>query len=378
MGNAVSPEQQHAATVLVSDNFNGGYPVTGLTPAPANPQPLDFSGTSVQPLLDVVEFLPAGIPQDRLRQLRQRANDKHAIIPEFETVRQAAMERVEAERALARLVNHPQDHGFNLPLTNARVIEATKLLEKLTADLKRLQELQQVRTAQWQAASGAKAASEAWLRDGRPHGATLEVFDAEPPRLAKGETVLNAVERVRRRGRELRADLHRIRSAPFPSNYAKSQMRAQIDALTQRGAPDVTNLIEHDRDIIWPTLRVQSEVHAEKRGLAFAEVPDALALVAWLHKDELIAALDREIVTEADDKAALSHEARGKAEVEVLADLLDMERQEAELVWQAQSQGLPVEHRADCDPCAILQIKLVTAPRATAAETSPGMSWLRI
>ena len=352
--------------------------MTGLTPAPANPQPLDFSGTSVQPLLDVVEFLPAGIPQDRLRQLRQRANDKHAIIPEFETVRQAAMERVEAERALARLVNHPQDHGFNLPLTNARVIEATKLLEKLTADLKRLQELQQVRTAQWQAASGAKAASEAWLRDGRPHGATLEVFDAEPPRLAKGETVLNAVERVRRRGRELRADLHRIRSAPFPSNYAKSQMRAQIDALTQRGAPDVTNLIEHDRDIIWPTLRVQSEVHAEKRGLAFAEVPDALALVAWLHKDELIAALDREIVTEADDKAALSHEARGKAEVEVLADLLDMERQEAELVWQAQSQGLPVEHRADCDPCAILQIKLVTAPRATAAETSPGMSWLRI
>ena len=33
-------------------------------------------------------------------------------------------------------------------------------------------------------------------------------------------------------------------------------------------------------------------------------------MLAWLFKDQLIAALDAEIASEADDKAALSHEAR--------------------------------------------------------------------
>jgi len=58
-----------------------------------------------------------------------------------------------------------------------------------------------------------------------------------------------------------------------------------------------------------------------------------------------------------------------------MGDLLAAERDEAALVWQAQAQGLPVEHRADISPLAILQVRLVTTPRADAAETSPGYSW---
>jgi hypothetical protein len=69
---------------------------------------------------------------------------------------------------------------------------------------------------------------------------------------------------------------------------------------------------------------------------------------SWLHKSALISALDREIDTEADDKAALSHETRQQREAEVLGDLLAVERDEAALVWQAQAQGLPVELRTDC------------------------------
>ena len=105
-------------------------------------------------------------------------------------------------------------------------------------------------------------------------------------------------------------------------------------------------------------------------------MPDTVALVAWLHKDALIAALDREIASEADDKAALSHEAREKAVAETQADLLAVERDESWFVWQAQSQGLPVEHRPDIAPLALLNVRLVTTPRADAfPETTPGCSW---
>jgi hypothetical protein len=52
-----------------------------------------------------------------------------------------------------------------------------------------------------------------------------------------------------------------------------------------------------------------------------------------------------------------------------LGDLTDIERQE--LVLRGQSEGLPIEHRADISPLALLGLRLVTAPRAV---SSPGTS----
>jgi hypothetical protein len=105
--------------------------------------------------------------------------------------------------------------------------------------------------------------------------------------------------------------------------------------------------------------------------VAFAELPDALALTCWLHKDALIAALDREIVAESDDAAALTHEARQQRAAEVQGDLLAVERDEAALMWRAQAENLPVEHRADISPLALLSLRVVTARRA---GVSPGSS----
>ena len=171
--------------------------------------------------------------------------------------------------------------------------------------------------------------------------------------------------------RELRADLRRIESAPYPSSSAKAQMRAQIEQLAMQGAPTVSDIIENDRRVIWPMQSVRAEIYnTGLPAVGFCEVPDAVALLAWLHRDLLIKRLDAEIATESDDGASLSHEARQQREAEVLGDLLAVEREEAAMVWSAMSQNLPVEHRADCDPRAILQIGLVAQPRAAASGTS--------
>jgi hypothetical protein len=170
------------------------------------------------------------------------------------------------------------------------------------------------------------------LKNGRPAGTVLREYSGPEPKLLKGESILDAVERLRRRGRELKADLHSIASAPFPAAHAKQRMKEQIEALAIQGAPIISDLIEHDRKIIWPTLRVQSDVvnaaTPALAGLAFAEVPDGVALTCWLHKDALVKRLAAEIDSEADDGAAMSHEARQIAEAEIAGDLLDAERQE--------------------------------------------------
>ncbi|WP_354209566.1 MULTISPECIES: hypothetical protein [unclassified Bradyrhizobium] len=324
----------------------------------------------------MIERLPP-VVAERLRALRQRCDDLHAIIPPGEDVRQEGMRKIDAANALTRLTAHPQDDGRGLPESDPLVAAAKKHLDKMTAGFERMKQLQEVRAAAWQSASQAKAACETWLRSGVPGNCKLEAVEVEPPKLLKGETVIDAIERLRRRGRELKADLHRIASAPFPSAHSKAQMRAQVEALAMEGAPSVSRLVELDGPVDFQTQSVRSEVYnAQPGAVAFAEVPEAVALVAWLHKDALIAALDREIASEADDKAALSHEARQKAEAEVQGDLLAVERDESWLVWSAQGAGLPVEHRGDCSPLAILQVRLVTTPRDSALpETSPGLSW---
>ena len=116
-------------------------------------------------------------------------------------------------------------------------------------------------------------------------------------------------------------------------------------------------LVERDHEIEWNTQQLRAEVYNAPGAVGFVEVSDTLALLAWINRDALLKKLDALIDSEADDKSALSHEARQKAEAEVAQDLLACERDEAALVFKAQAQGLPVEHRKDCSPLAILQCR---------------------
>jgi hypothetical protein len=255
---------------------------------------------------------------------------------------------------------------------DSRVVEQQKLVQKLTDDACRLRELEEVGSAAWRSASHVLSAVESWLKDGKPPGVVLEDIEGKRPQLLKNETVIDAIERPRRRGRELKADLNRIRSAPYPSAHVRAKIRQEDEALAQRRAPSVSDVVEHDRSLIWPMRTLQGTIiNAQVPSIAVTEVPDVLALTCWLHKNELLAKLDALVTEEQDDAAALSATERETRAAVVMGDLLATEVDEARLVWQAQADNLPCEHRSDCEPQAILQCRLVTAPRA---DPSPGTS----
>ena len=333
------------------------------------------AAVQLQPQFDVADLLPPSAAE-RLRALRLRAKESHAIVPPYEDIREASAARTNAANALKRLLAPASEGGFKLAPDDQRVIVATKAVEKAEAEFQRLQERQAARSAAWQASSLGLANVENWLRDGRPAGTVLQDHPTPDVKLNKGESVTDGVLRLQRRVRELRADLHRIESAPFPSSHARARMRAQIEALATQGAPSVTLLVEHDGEVEFQTRQAQAQVfNAQPGAVGFAEMPDAVALVAWLHRDAFIAALDKEIAAESDDKAALSTEQRQKAEAEAMSDLLAVERDEAALVWRAQSEGLSATFRADINPLAILQVELVTRPNGHLPETTPGHSY---
>jgi hypothetical protein len=175
----------------------------------------------------------------------------------------------------------------------------------------------------------------------------------------------------------LKADLTRIRSAPYPSAHVRAKIRQEVEALAQRGEPVASDAIEHDRSLIWPMRTLQGAIiNAQAPSLAVTEVPDVLAaLTCWLHKNELLAKLDGLVTEEQDDAVALSATERETRSAVVMGDLLAVEYDEARLVEQAQADKLPCEHRSDCAAQAILQVRLVTATRLEATGTTPGYSW---
>jgi hypothetical protein len=122
---------------------------------------------------------------------------------------------------LERLLAHPHDGGFNLREDDVRVVQQKKLVEERTIAAQRLNARYERTSTASQIALHTRTAVEAWLKN-RPSGAPIEYWVEPDPEPAKGEDILATVARLERRTRELRADLHRVESAPFPSSYAKS------------------------------------------------------------------------------------------------------------------------------------------------------------
>jgi hypothetical protein len=181
------------------------------------------------------------------------------VVPDFSSIQEASTARTQAEQRLKRLLDHQHDYGFNLRSDDPRVLEQERLLKKLTVEFDRIKQLNETRSQVWREAGYTLQAVERWLRDGRPPGTSLVDHEIEPPKLAKGENgLLDAIENRRRRVRELRADLHRIQSAPFPSiHQAASATMTTTDAtkvrrLTVRHAPhrappDRSFILAHNR-----------------------------------------------------------------------------------------------------------------------------------
>ena len=203
--------REHVMNNVLPRMESTGPAATGLEPGPvieaAAPMPIG-AAVHTAPSFDPIDRLPED-RKDLLRKIRQHSDDGHAIIPPGEDVRELSMRKIDAANELKRLVSHPQDWGKNLPPDHPSVVQAQRTLDKATDEFERLKQLQEVRTAAWQAAARAKTNCEDLLRFGVPGNCTLEAVEIEPPKLLKGESLMDGILRLQRRGREVNA-----RSAP--------------------------------------------------------------------------------------------------------------------------------------------------------------------
>ena len=85
-----------------------------------------------------------------------------------------------------------------------------------------------------------------------------------------------------------------------------------------------------------------------------AEQVDAFALMAWLHKDELIARLEGEIDELADDSQAVDPAERAQREAAIISAMFNAELAEERFIEMAEAAGTPIVRRDDMDVRAFL------------------------
>lgn len=168
-----------------------------------------------------------------------------------------------------------------------------------------------------------------------------------------------------------RADRHTTVSAAFPSKQALEIALKQVDDLADRGRPDVSSLIDigPDGKIKWPTALRREEVlstgisdgrgddarqFATSRGFIVAATESTTALVAFMFRDQLKQLIAAEIKAAAEDDGALSLDEREKRVKAIDAEILALERHEAEMVWALDDLTL---FRDDIDIRAVLGIE---------------------
>lgn len=231
--------------------------------------------------------------------------------------------------------------------TTANVELEQRKLAIVDGDLDHAKERAERCTATWRGLRASVSNLERYLA-GLPVGAVIAPFAGAAPELRKGETAIVAVERCRRRVRELDADLHRIETAPIPSAEAKALKNAELDNRISRGRPRCSPLIDHGEPVEWPSVALRSS------GRDTVSAIDPVDILAWLFADQLRAKLDAEIDAVADDAAALSTEQRDQQRRQALRDKLTTERDEEAFVRMAIAGGALVMRRPEADPRAVL------------------------
>ena len=354
---------------------NTGPAAAGLPSAtPSDFGPITFRGDRTPS--DPAELLD-GLPSARVKatSIHQRALDLHAQIPSHEQVQEVRLEVVGYKNRIADLTRHKSEGGFGLDASAPQVVSEKRKLERAEKELARLTELKEIRTVRWSSAGRLHQSVSDWVLRGIPGGCALEPVEDAPlsELLTKADNGLidAAIERFRHRQRELAADLHRVRSSPWPSSVAKAAARELIDRLADQGAPNLDAAIEHGMPISFAQMTLRSTVRAgDAMGVAHVETVDSFSTLCWLLKDQMQAKIDAGFDEIADDRAALSQAQREEVEAQISADMLAIERAECGLIWIAESRGEVLDFRSETSPMAALGIALQIVPRADQPQTS--------
>ena len=304
--------------------------------------------------------------KNKLKRLRRARDDAWLVWRGIADERQVAWEAKRVAEARLKVLKGggpdsawydaaQRSHFQRLEDDHPEVAAQLETLEESKTNIERLDPIVDARSHQFDQFGRLVDSIEGYLSEGLSGvGDAIMLYKGPAPSPHKGERAVDAVERCRRRLRELDADRHRVASAPWPSAEAKRRARAEIDKLAERGQPSALSLVESpDGSINWPERPVTDAVIGGRLVSAVGD-PSALALLFWLHRETIIERINEQIDANSDDANSLTAEQRTEQIGEIDRDRLAVQREEEFWINAAIDGGTNILRRPDADPRAVL------------------------
>lgn len=258
-----------------------------------------------------------------------------------------------AKERLTRLVDAEREAFDLLNATSARLSELHRALgtspesvaPEIEAEIERLSARRDELGARHRGRADLNTALRHWLGQTR---ATLE--DARPPKAApqKGETITDAVLRLRRRNALLLQERAKILRAAIPKEDLKNAAALYVRSLAERGTPRI--VAEHGKN--FEAIFSSGETWADQ-GIT-AKLP---AILAWLIGEQFERQLFN-IIDKMPEPFALSASEQQKMLADIETELLQCEREEEALILISEAAEAPIMRRVNADARAVLGVQL--------------------
>jgi hypothetical protein len=188
-----------------------------------------------------------------------------------------------------------------------------------------------------------------WLAELRPD-AVLESVPSPPIDVASDQ-LADAIARVRLERGQLGAQLASIKSRPLPPADTKRLVDAYVGKMFQRAAPTV-RIVNDELKVVW-------------RGDVFSP-DDTAALCAWLSPEAFTEALTSELKNQPMIGDALSASERKLRCREIQTKITALEIKEETMIMAAQTNGIEVMRRVDCDAAVLLGVTVASTQQQAA------------
>jgi hypothetical protein len=176
----------------------------------------------------------------------------------------------------------------------------------------------------------------------------------------KGESLKDAILRLRREIANANSELSALRTAPLPPADIKAEISRQIAAMADQGRP-VLRLDGGSVEVAWPDV---AQFANPGQPMA-APNGGASKLLCWLFQDQITAALTNGVDDVVGGISTAEREART---AELNDEILRLEHEEESLIVQALDAGLDVHRRYQASPFALLGLEVETQAALQAAE----------
>jgi len=182
---------------------------------------------------------------------------------------------------------------------------------------------------------------------GGPYG--VRAYSGPPAAPRDGESLSDAVLRVRRDIVTAQSELARVRAAPPTADEARAAIVAEVERLAVRGTPQLS--LANGKVTLWFPDQQQ---HAAPGSALAAPAGSASALLCWLFRDQIV-----ELCTARLEEVAGGITAADRAQriAELEQQLSQFEHDEEQLIELALAAGVEVHRRPHASPYALLGIE---------------------